>query len=78
MELAEHLGIPVQEGDFSLTQLYTADEAFTTGTMGGLAHIIEVDGRRIGPSGRAGAGPVTEQLQAAYPQHISSIDLPFS
>lgn len=78
MELAEHLGIPVQEGDFSLTQLYTADEAFTTGTMGGLAHIIEVDGRRIGPSDRAGAGPVTEQLQAAYPQHISSIDLPFS
>lgn len=78
MELAEHLGIPVQEGDFSLTQLYTADEAFTTGTMGGLAHIIEVDGRRIGPSDRAGAGPVTEQLQTAYPQHISSIDLPFS
>jgi branched-chain amino acid aminotransferase len=78
LELAEHLGIPVKEGDFSLTQLYTADEAFTTGTMGGLAHVIEVDGRRIGPSDRTGAGPVTKKLQAAYPQHISSIPLPFS
>lgn len=78
LELAERLGIPVKEGDFSLTQLYTADEAFTTGTMGGLAHVIEVDGRRIGPSDRTGAGPVTTQLQGAYPQHISSIPLPFS
>ena len=78
LELAERLGIPVKEGDFSLTQLYTADEAFTTGTMGGLAHVIEVDGRRIGPSDRTDAGPVTKQLQAAYPQHISSIPLPFS
>ena len=78
LELAERLGIPVKEGDFSLTQLYTADEAFTTGTMGGLAHVIEVDGRRIGPSDRTDAGPVTKQLQAAYPQHISSIPLPYS
>ncbi|MDA0939362.1 MAG: aminotransferase class IV [Bacteroidetes bacterium] len=78
LELAERLGIPVKEGDFSLTQLYTSDEAFTTGTMGGLAHVIEVDGRRIGPSDRTGAGPVTTQLQDAYPQYISSIPLPFS
>ena len=78
LELAERLGIPVKEGDFSLTQLYTADEAFTTGTMGGLAHVIEVDGRRIGPSDRTCAGPVTKQLQDAYPHHISSIPLPFS
>ena len=56
LDLARELGIPVQEGDFSLTQLYTADEA-TTGTMGGLAHIAEVDGRRIGPAERQGPGP---------------------
>lgn len=78
LELAQRLGIPVKEGDFSLTQLYTADEAFTTGTMGGLAHVIEVDGRRIGPSDRISAGPVTEKLKDAYPQHISTIPLPFS
>ena len=70
-------GHPNQGRDFSLTELYTADEAFTTGTMGGLAHIAEVDGRRIGPVRRQGPGPVTVQLQQAYPNHIPSVPLPF-
>jgi branched-chain amino acid aminotransferase len=78
LELAVRLGIPTQEGDFSLTQLYTAEEAFTTGTMGGLAHIVEVDGRRIGPENRPGPGPITKKLQNAYPTHISSTPLPFA
>ena len=77
LNLASTLGIPIQEGDFSLTELYTADEAFTTGTMGGLAHIAEVDGRRIGPANQPGPGPVTIQLQQAYPNHIPSVSLPF-
>ena len=77
LDLAKELGIPVREGDYSLTELYTADEAFTTGTMGGLAHIVEVDGRRIGPADRQGPGPVTAQLQAAYAQHIPYLELPF-
>jgi branched-chain amino acid aminotransferase len=78
LDLAVRLNIPFLEGDFSLTQLYTADEAFTTGTMGGLAHVIEVDGRRIGPADRKEPGPITTQLQAAYPSHISSVPLPFA
>ena len=77
LALASELGIPVREGDYSLTELYTADEAFTTGTMGGLAHVIEVDGRRIGPADRQGPGPVTTQLQSAYSQHIPFVSLPF-
>ena len=77
LTLASSLGIPVREGDYSLTELYTAEEAFTTGTMGGLAHIVEVDGRVIGPVGRSGPGPVTKQLQEAYPDHIPSVPLPF-
>ena len=77
LDLAKELGIPVREGDYSLTELYTADEAFTTGTMGGLAHIVEVDGRRVGPVDRQGPGPVTAQLQAAYAQHIPYLELPF-
>lgn len=77
LELATTLGIPAREGDFSLTELYSADEAFTTGTMGGLAHIVEVDGRRIGPVDRQGPGPVTAQLQEAYVQHIPFVELPF-
>ena len=78
LDLAQTLNIPTLEGDFSLTQLYTADEAFTTGTMGGLAHIIEVDGRRIGPEDQSGPGPVTQRLQDAYATHISFVELPFS
>ncbi|MEY3010962.1 MAG: hypothetical protein RLZZ314_1604 [Bacteroidota bacterium] len=78
LELAARLDIPAQEGDFSLTQLYTADEAFTTGTMGGLAHVIEVDGRRIGPADQLGPGPVTRRLQEVYPTYISSTPLPFA
>jgi len=77
LDLAKELGIPVREGDYSLTELYTADEAFTTGTMGGLAHIVEVDGRHIGPADRQGPGPVSAQLQAAYAQHIPYHELPF-
>ena len=77
LDLAKELGIPVREGDYSLTELYTADEAFTTGTMGGLAHIVEVDGRRIGPADRQGPSPVTAQLQTAYAQHIPYLELPF-
>ena len=66
LDLARHLGIDVREGDFSLTELYTADEAFTTGTMGGLAHIVEVDGRTIGTGPGTPPGPVTQALQDAY------------
>ena len=77
LTLATSLGIPVREGDYSLTELYTADEAFTTGTMGGLAHIAEVDGRVIGLNARSGPGPLTRKLQEAYPDHIPSVPLPF-
>lgn len=45
--------------DLSTTELYRADEAFCTGTMGELVPIIKVDGRTIG-SGEA--GPVTGRL----------------
>jgi branched-chain amino acid aminotransferase len=62
LELAESTGIAVRIGDWSLTDVYTADEAFVTGTMGGLAPVLTVDGRAIG----TGAGPVTARLQEAY------------
>ena len=51
------------ERNLSLSELYTADEAFTTGTMGELAPVLEVDGRRIGTGQR---GPMTERLQGFY------------
>lgn len=65
LQLARELGIPAAERDLSLTELYTADEAFTTGTMGALAHVIEVDGRSI-----PGQGPLTQRLQQRYESTI--------
>ena len=63
VELAASAGIACQTGDYTLPQLYTADEAFVTGTMGGLAPVVTVDGRTIGD---ARPGPVTKQLTARY------------
>jgi branched-chain amino acid aminotransferase len=59
---AEH-GIPARERSFSLTDVYSADEAFVTGTFAGLVPVHTVDGRRIGTGRR---GPMVERLQALY------------
>jgi len=63
MELASELHIPLSERNISLTEVYTADEMFTTGTMGELSPVLEVDGRTIG---EGQIGPVTQRLQQAY------------
>jgi branched-chain amino acid aminotransferase len=48
---------------FSLTDVYSADEAFVTGTFAGLVPVHTVDGRRIGEGKR---GPTVERLQGLY------------
>ncbi len=47
LELAHELGIPNTEKNISLTELYSADEVFCTGTMGELTPINKIDGRQI-------------------------------
>jgi branched-chain amino acid aminotransferase group I len=56
-------GIPALERNLSLTELYTADEAFTTGTMGELTPVLEADGRLIG---NGTAGPISKRLQGLH------------
>ncbi len=63
LDLARSDGLPVAERRISLSELYTADEAFTTGTMGELAAVLEVDGRRIG---KGEIGPITRRLQGFF------------
>jgi branched-chain amino acid aminotransferase len=65
LRLAADVGLAVAEGDYTLPQLYTADEAFVTGTMGGLVPVVAVDGRTIG-DGQPGPGPVTKHLTAQF------------
>ena len=63
LELAASAGLRRQEGDYTLPQLYTAEEAFVTGTMGGLAPVVRVDGRTIGDGI---PGPVTKRLTELF------------
>jgi branched-chain amino acid aminotransferase len=52
IEMCQQEGIPIEEGSFSLTEFYTADEVFATGTMGELTRVHEIDGRAIRGSGK--------------------------
>lgn len=61
--------IPAAERNISLTEMYTADEVFTTGTMGELTPVLEIDGRRIGDGGR---GPMTAKLMALHRSWVRS------
>jgi branched-chain amino acid aminotransferase len=63
IELCRAEGMPAFEKDFSLVDVYSADEAFVTGTFGGLTPVIEVDGRPIG-DGQPGA--TTRRLREWY------------
>ncbi len=63
LDLASDAGIACTVGDFSLTQLYTADELFVTGTMGGLTPVLTLDGRRIG---NGQPGPITATLTRLF------------
>ena len=59
--------IPVYEKNFSLTDVYGANEAFVTGTFAGVAPCIQVDGRELG---QAASGPVTKRIQQLYVELI--------
>lgn len=47
IQICRELGIPIVEKNLSLTEFYTADLVFTTGTMGELTEVSAVDGRKI-------------------------------
>lgn len=47
LDLCKANGIPAHEKRLSLTEFYTADEVFTTGTMGELTRVDTIDGRVI-------------------------------
>lgn len=63
MQLAQEFGYQVVEKRITRDEVYTADEAFFTGTAAEVTPIREIDGRRIGEGSR---GPVTEKLQKKY------------
>src|SRR3569832_74167 len=62
IRLCRAQGIPVFEKNFSLTDVYGADEAFVTGTFAGVVPVRSVDGRLL----TDGRGPMTLRLQELY------------
>lgn len=69
VEVARSAGIATHETSFSLTDVYGADEAFVTGTFGGLTPVHTIDGRTIGTGKQ---GPLTRRLRELYDARVSA------
>ena len=69
LEIARAAKIPTREGRLTPAELRAADEVFTTGTMGELSPVLEIDGRRIG---EGGAGAVTRRLQELFGERTAN------
>jgi branched-chain amino acid aminotransferase len=65
LEVAREAGIPALEKDFSLTDVYGADEAFVTGTFAGVVPVREIDGRKL-----ICRGPMVDRLQKLYAERV--------
>jgi branched-chain amino acid aminotransferase len=63
IELCAAHAIHCREADFTLAEVYSADEAFVTGTFGGVTRVASVDGRALPGDG---PGPLTARLSALY------------
>lgn len=76
LEIAEALGITAIEKNLSLTELYSADQVFVTGTMGELTPVMEIDGRKIENRGKS---EVLDRIQADYRERTTreGTPLPF-
>ena len=68
IDICKENRIPVFEKNFSLSEVYGADEAFITGTFAGLTPVKEVDGRTIGD----GRNPLLKRLQTLYVAKIEA------
>lgn len=69
LEVAQNAGIDTRECNFSLTEVYDANEAFCTGTFAGLIPVVAVDGRTIGDGER---GSVTRRVQELYIERVEA------
>ena len=69
LEICRANGIPAHETTFSLTDVYSASEAFVTGTFAGVVPVRSVDGRTIGDGRR---GPVVARLQGLYGELVDA------
>ena len=67
LDLARLHGVVVKEMNFTLTEVYTADEAFCTGTMASQVPVKQVDGLLIG---KGTMGPLTKSISNWYKEDV--------
>ncbi|MEJ7646299.1 MAG: aminotransferase class IV [Chryseolinea sp.] len=75
IDICGRLRLPLQERNLSLSEFYTADEVFASGTMGELTPVIEIDGRQI--IDRTGK-KITKQIQDHFKTLIPQLSEPLS
>lgn len=63
LELASDMGIPTEEREIDLTELYVADEVFACGTSSFIAPVCEIDARTVGEKRR---GPITKKIAKRF------------
>jgi len=73
IQLASNLGMRLVEKEFTLFNVYSADECFLTGTAAEIVPVSSVDGREIGDER---PGPVTKKLSAAFREVTRTSGLP--
>ena len=69
IDLAREMGYEVKESEFTLFNVYNADECFLTGTAAEAIPVTEVDGRMVGTGL---AGPITGKILRAFKEFASS------
>jgi len=69
MEICEELGLTIVEKNLSITEFYTADEVFTTGTMGELSPVMKIDGRTIRNFLKR---PLTQYIQKRFEKWVNT------
>ena len=62
INLCKENNIPIYEKNFSLVDVYSADEAFITGTLGSLTNVTSIDNRNIGSNNN----PMSDKLRNYY------------
>ena len=75
IRVCQENNITIEQKNFSLFDVYSADEAFVTGTFGGLTPVTEIDGKTIG---EGVYGSMTKKLSSLYQdliqQEISKVN----
>jgi branched-chain amino acid aminotransferase len=67
IDLCRENGVALEVADFSLADVYAADEAIVTGTFGGILPVRAIDGRAVPRV----SGPVTVNLRRLYEERVA-------